>query len=162
MQSTLKRDPETWETLDGASNHRKFLLKIRDKAGAEKGKRKKPIPYINVDDFLARAPSAHKEVVRLLLAAMFRNKRDHNLWFVVEKGNLKLRAGLYDGIKDKVRAPVPDNITESYAELPLYLEFVENEKIKNIFFIKIQDGTLYLLKGEEQSFNEALRALGIS
>jgi hypothetical protein len=163
MYSTLKQDPpETRGTLD-ALDHRKFLLLIRDKARAEKGQRKQGIPYIPVNEILARAPSSHQAVIKALVKAIlcgYRDKSNPNRWLLAEKGKTKLNAALYSKLKEKPSAPVPDRITENLADSPFYFELLENEKPKEVFFVLIKDQRLEFVVGKEENFNAALQALG--
>jgi len=163
MQSTLNRG-ETRGTLD-AIDHRKLLLSIRDKARAEKGQRKQNIPYIPIDEILARAPPSYREVMKALIKAIFANQRDkdQNFWLVAkkEKENLKLRAALFSKLREKPFAPAPNNITESWADFPFYFELVKDEKPQKAFFALVKDQSLDLL-GEEENFNATLRIFGFS
>jgi len=163
MYSTLKRDPpETRGTLD-ASEHRTLLRRLRDEARAKKGQRKRSSPFVPIDDILARAPPAHREVMKTLVRAIFANKRDEdqNFWLLAKKENLRLRAALFSYLKERPSAPAPHNIAESWTDFPFYFEVVEGKKSKQTFFAMIKNQQLDLF-GKEESFNETLRIFGFS
>ena len=157
MYSTLKNPAGTGGTLNG--EHRKFLLKIRDKASVEKEKkRKRPVPFIDVNGILSRAPSLYREVMKLFVVALLKNRRTPDgLFLVLQRGPLTLKAGLYSKTRQKIIAPAAENITESYADFPIIFQLVEEGKPPQNFWIMIENETLRFLVGEEEVFKKILQ-----
>jgi len=157
MYSTLKDPQSVGGTLD--AEHRKFLLKIRDKASVERERKKKrPIPFIDIGGILSRAPPLYQELMRLFVVALLKDRRaPDGLFFILQKGSLTLEAGLYSKAKEKIVAPAAQNITESYADSPIVFKLVEPGKPPQNFWVIVENETLKFLVGEEKAFSNILQ-----